>query len=126
MSTRLNEATVINLWVVFERFLIEDVTAGLSAHEHLSEGFADRLTMKVAQEIERWRFDELLDLYKGSVDSAKIGAAKQVKSYRDWVAHQNPRKPPAMRIHPETAYELLVAIVHSVAADRPGSESPES
>jgi hypothetical protein len=61
------------------------------------------------------RLDDSLDILKGIVDPARIGQAKQVKQFRDWVAHKNPRNiPPA--VDPATAYQLLSELI--VAMER--------
>jgi hypothetical protein len=120
MQRRLDDATVINLWVVFERFVIEHVAASCSTQANRPERFADLLREKTSHEIERWRVDELLDLYKGWVDPSRIGTAKQVKAYRDWVAHRNPRKPPSAVIVPDPAFHALVGIMRTVEVHEPG------
>jgi hypothetical protein len=121
MQNRLDDAAVVELWVIFERFVIEHVTASVATRDVLAVEFQERLRSKVAYEIERWRFDELLDLYKGWLHSDEIGRAKQIKAYRDWVAHQNPRKGPPVDADPEAAYNVLVSIVTQIQADEPGS-----
>lgn len=126
MQNRLDDAMVINLWVVFERFVIEHVTASWTQAENRPEPFALRLREKAGREIERWRLDDLLDLYKGWIDSHTLGTAKQVKSYRDWVAHRNPRKAPSAAMGPEAAYRALMSIVRIVVADEPGGAAPGS
>jgi hypothetical protein len=126
MYDRLQDATIINLWVVFERFVIEHVTSSLPAGSSMPAAFADRLRAKASAEIERWRFDEVLDLYKGWIDSNELGVAKQIKAYRDWVAHQNPQKTPSASIDPEAAYELLASIVEAIQAPGTGSSGPPS
>jgi len=126
MQRSLDDATVINLWVIFERFLVDHVTSSLLQRTDLPESFANRLREKAGREVERWRIEDLLDLYKGWVVSDRLGTAKQVKSYRDWVAHRNPRKPPSAKIRPETAYQELAWIVRSVVTHEPGGSGPGS
>jgi hypothetical protein len=121
MQNRLDDAAVVELWVIFERFVIEHVTASVATPNELAAAFRERFGSKMAYEIERWRFDELLDLYKGWLDSDEIGRAKQIKAYRDWVAHRNPRKGPPVDADPEAAYHVLVSIVTQIQADEPGS-----
>jgi hypothetical protein len=126
MQRRLDDATVLNLWAVFERFLIEHVTASWPRPTDRPELFEVRLHEKAEREIERWRIEELLDLYKGWVDSETLGAAKQVKAYRDWVAHRNPRKVPSALIEPEPAFRAVVSIMKTVVGDEPGGSEPAS
>jgi hypothetical protein len=122
MRNRLNDAAVVELWVIFERFVIEYTAASVEPRrDQLAAAFEQRLRLKMSYEIERWRFDELLDLYKGWLDSDAIGRAKQIKAYRDWVAHQNPRRRPPIEADAEAAYDVLVSIVTEIQADEPGS-----
>jgi len=126
MQRRLDDATVVNLWALFERSLIEHVTASWPDGIDRPETFVVRLQEKAAREIERWRVEELLDLYKGWVGSETLGAVKQVKSYRDWVAHRNPRKVPSAVIRPEPAFGAVVAMMQTVVGDEPGGSQPAS
>lgn len=126
MQRRLDDATVINLWAVFERSLIEHITASWPGPTDRPEPFIVRLHEKAEREIERWRIEELLDLYKGWVGSETIGAVKQVKAYRDWVAHRNPRKAPSAVIRPEPAFGVVVAMMETVVGDEPGGFEPAS
>ena len=71
---------------------------------------ATNVCSKVEPEIERWRTTDLLDLLKGTADADLIGRAKQVKEYRDWVAHRNPARPPSARVDPETAFTVLASL----------------
>jgi hypothetical protein len=126
MERRLDDATVISLWVVFERFLIEHVMASWPKRTDEPTSFDVRFRTKAGREVERWRLEELLDLYKGWVDANALGTAKQVKSYRDWIAHRNPRKAPSAVIAPDAAYRTLATIVRTVERGEPGGSGPGS
>ena len=53
---------------------------------------------KLLNHIEFMKTEELLDALKGLVDSNMVGYLKQIKQYRDWVAHgRNPQKPPPVK-----------------------------
>lgn len=125
MQRRLDDATVLTLWVIFERFIVEHVTASWPRHIARPLAFEARLHDKARREIERWRFEDLLDLYKGWVDSDALGHVKQLKGYRDWVAHRNPRKAPAAAFAPDRAYRALTSVVRTVEGE-PGGNGPES
>lgn len=71
---------------------------------------------RVEGEIERWRVDDLLDLLKGPVEADLVGMVKQIKSYRDWVAHRNLRRPRPAAIDPKSAHARLCEFVAAVAA----------
>jgi hypothetical protein len=126
MERTLDDATVINLWVVFERFLIEHVMASWPDRAGGPTSFTIRVREKAERAVERWRLEDLLDLYKGWVDSNALGTAKQVKSYRDWIAHRNPRKAPSAVIAPDAAYRTLMTIVRTVESGEPGGSEPGS
>jgi hypothetical protein len=57
--------------------------------------------------VEYWRLDESLDLLAPIIGSHAVGRAKQIKRYRDWIVHRNPRKPSPDKIDPATAKVLL-------------------
>ncbi len=112
---RADEFVIVALWAEFERYLIaylqdkgsvvsDQNPRALSAvfHEHLDE------------QIERWHIDSVLDLFKSVIDSDRIGQAKQVKRFRDWVAHKNPRKGTPAKADPQTTYVLLSEIIDDI------------
>ena len=52
----------------------------------------------------------MLDMIKPMVGSDLAGQAKNIKKYRDWIAHRNPRKATPARIDLQTTRELLKLI----------------
>ncbi len=74
---------------------------------------------KVENEMEYWKSDDVLDLFKSVVNSDLIGNAKQVKKYRDWIAHKNPKKGPPSNVPPQTAYRILSEIITVVEQQHP-------
>jgi hypothetical protein len=110
-----DDLAVVALWAWFERHLIEYAklrveTVGTSN----PLPFAQDLKAKVTKEIEYWRIDEILDLFKSIVEANQIGNAKQIRAYRDWIAHRNPDKLPPAQTEPIVAYSLLAAIIDAV------------
>jgi hypothetical protein len=65
--------------------------------------------------MERWKIDEVLDLFKGAVAGNLIGFAKKVKQRRDWVAHRNPTKAEPDRVDSRTTYALLAESMQAIA-----------
>ncbi len=112
---------VLSLWVTFERYIVNYIRGKSEKIKEISpQKLAANFHDKLDKEIEYWRIDEMLDLLKGPLDSALIGSAKQIKSYRDWVAHRNERKPSPAKITPSTAYQVLSEIIRQLAvADAP-------
>ena len=67
----------------------------------------------ILKHLEYMRIDDILDSLKGVIDSKTVGFIKQIKSYRDWVAHgRNPEKPPSVRkIDFEKSFEVIRSIM---------------
>jgi hypothetical protein len=87
------DLAVLALFASFERFVI----AHLQAASHLlaagyPQQYATRLADKFTDEVEYWRFGEILNLFKAEVDPHLIGQVKQIKRYRDRIAHKQPRQ----------------------------------
>ncbi|MGO9264660.1 MAG: hypothetical protein ACLQBA_07185 [Candidatus Binataceae bacterium] len=103
------------LWAWFERHLIEYAKLRAGVVETTNPlAFAQELKSKVTKEIEHWRIDELLDVFKSIVEGKQIGIAKQVKDYRDWIAHRNPNRLPPAQTDPTAAYSLLATIIDAI------------
>lgn len=111
----VDDLSVVALWASFERYVIEYTqkrAVPLGATEPLD--FGKRLHKKVEDEVERWRADEILDLFKGVIEPQQIGLAKQVKEYRDWVAHRNPNRLPSAQTEPKSTYNVLFTILDAL------------
>jgi len=67
----------------------------------------------VLTHLEYMKIEHILDSVKGIIDSDTIGFIKQIKSYRDWVAHgRNPEKPPPVRkIDFEKSFEVIKSVM---------------
>ncbi len=108
----VDDLALVELWAFFEREIIEYTQGQAGALQTVEPlRFAKTLHDKVHGEVERWRLDDLLDLFKGLVDPNQVGRAKQIKDYRDWVAHRNPNRSPSAQTEPNSAYAVLLAIV---------------
>jgi len=108
---------ILSMWAVFERFVVDYLREKgrcLMAVEPtgLSEPFYSQLELTV----EYWRIEDILDILKGIVDARLIGAAKNIKKYRDWVAHRNPRRSHEGKIDPKLAYNILSQIITTIMA----------
>jgi hypothetical protein len=114
-----DEFVIVALWAEFERFLItylQERSRAIGKRRPRALGSA--LQKAVEDEIEGWRLDDVLDLFKVIVGGQRMGDAKNVKKFRDWVAHKNPKKPPPAKIDPQTAYTLLSAIIADIRTAR--------
>lgn len=111
----IDDLSVVAFWALFERYVIEYVQERVEPLKKADPvNFGERLHERVETEIERWKTDEILDLFKGVIDPDQIGIAKQVKKYRDWVAHKNPKHLPSAQAEPKSAYSILFAIVDTL------------
>lgn len=115
----VSDLFILALWSVFERKLRDHMESeGPRPLEASAFPFHHRLATKVQTEMEYWRNDDVLDLFKSIVAPELIGRAKQIKQYRDWVAHRDPKRPRPPSITPRTAYSTLAEIFESLAAAR--------
>lgn len=106
---------ILSMWAIFERQLIKRLE-----HECLkmkledASGFNQGLFEKLLKAIEYWKIGEALDLAKPLVGSELIGQIKQVKQYRDWIAHRNPRKPTPTKTDADTVERLLCQAIQAL------------
>lgn len=110
----LNDHTILAMWAVFEREMVavlESETRNMLNEFQHASAIKEALLDKIERGIEYWRADEMIDLFKPILPIELIGYAKQVKRYRDWVAHRNPKKPSPAKVPPEFAYEVLAEVL---------------
>ena len=69
---------------------------------------------RVDERTVRLKSDDILNMFKSLIDSDLIGQAKQVKQYRDWVAHRNISKGAPANVPPKKAYEILSEILRAL------------
>ncbi|CAG2145565.1 hypothetical protein [Cupriavidus plantarum] len=109
------DLAVLALFATFERMLIEQLQ---TARAWLALGrpvsYAARLADKFGKEVEYWRFHDVMDLFKPEVDVDLIGRAKQIKQYRDWIAHRNPSKPAPSVVTPELTFRVLSGLIEQI------------
>jgi hypothetical protein len=110
-----DDLTIVSLWATFERHLVQYLQAkSQKLREVKPLEFGERFQDKLSEDLERWRPDDILDLFKGHVDSNLIGQAKQIKDYRDWIARRNPQSVPSYRDRPDAAYRVLSQIIENL------------
>ena len=109
------DLAIVSLWATFERFLIEYIQGkAVGLRDAKPHELAVSFYTKVEEEIENWRLAEILDLFKGYLDSNLIGQAKQIKAHRDWIAHKNPRRQPPAKIEANRAHIVLSQIIEGI------------
>jgi hypothetical protein len=108
---------VLSMWAVFERFIIDYLRdKGRHLMEIEPKGLSEPFYSQLEASVEYWRIEDILDILKGVVDSRLIGDAKNIKKYRDWVAHKNPRRSHEGKTDPKLAYSILSQIIESIIA----------
>ncbi|MBN1974359.1 MAG: hypothetical protein JW787_12020 [Sedimentisphaerales bacterium] len=107
---------VLSLWIAFERFMFNHVQeAGSILLEKHPLSFSQKLFDKLTDAVEYWKVEDVLDMFKnGMVSTQLIGDAKNIKKYRDWIAHKNPKKATPSKVTPETAYKILSTLMYEI------------
>ena len=107
--------TVVDLFVLevfscFERFLRDKLTDCLEL-----ESCPFRAD-KILNQVEYMKIEELLESLKDRVEPNSIGYLKQIKKYRDWIAHgRNPQKPPPVRtVDFDRVFEIIELIMEEL------------
>lgn len=110
-----NDYVILSLWIIFERNLLEYclIENEKSLNNNLNP-LSKKISEKISNDIEYWRIDDVLDIFKSLVDPNLIGQAKQIKKYRDWIAHKNLKKPRPQSITPEMAHSVLLKITQII------------
>jgi hypothetical protein len=110
-----SDLVILALFATFERWVIEHLQ---DAKQLISVGYPASYSAKLASKfedaVEWWRIEEILGLFEVEVDEQLIMRAKQIKKYRDWIAHRNARKPTPPKATPEVAFEVLTDIIEQI------------
>ena len=80
----IKDLFIIDAFAAFERLLRKRVLDSLESQKN---ALSANLVQVVRNESEFIKIETLLDVLKNFVDSKRIGLIKQIKRYRDWVAH---------------------------------------
>jgi hypothetical protein len=111
---------VLALWTAFERYIVEYIQSKARRIEAVGPAL---LTRQVSEEVERqieyWKIESVLDPLKGTVDSTFVGHAKQIKAYRDWVVHRNPKRSVSASTDPKMTYNVLARIIDEIRSADP-------
>lgn len=107
---------VLSLWVAFERFIINYVQEKSSVIlQKQPSSFSRKFYDRLRDAVEYWKVDDVLDMFKnGWVNAELIGDAKNIKRYRDWLAHRNPAKASPAKVTPETAHRILLTLIQEI------------
>ncbi len=116
-AKQASDLAILALFATFERTVIEHLqTANLLLVAGYPQEYASALAEKFVKDVEYWKVDDILDLFKGEVDANLIGQVKQIKDYRDWIAHRNPRRPTPSQATPQTAFGVPTKVIEQIRA----------
>lgn len=119
ITIRESENTIKDLFLIeifscFERFLRDKYLECLDLDNC---AYAKETILK---NIEYIKIDEILESLKKTIDPNIIGNLKQIKKYRDWVAHgRNMQKPPPInKIDIDKTYEMIKDIMEIISYEK--------
>lgn len=117
VQSQLDDWAIVELWGRAERWITEraDEALVLDATAGPAE-LVDGLRRMISFSFERSPFNERIALFRWLLGDKLLGQVRQVKDYRDWLAHYNPGSKPAGRVAPEYAYPVLSAVLKSLHA----------
>jgi hypothetical protein len=107
---------ILSLWSVFERCLVEYLQRHISIPPVSMPEVGNLLQQQIVDAVEWWKVDDKLDILKPLLTVKVVGRLKQIRQFRDWVAHRNPSASPN-NIDPQTAYTLLREAVQQIEAN---------
>lgn len=97
---------IIDFFAAFERLLRDRLLMSVVSRE---DELSHRLTEIIHKESEYIKIEYLLDILKNFADPQQVGLIKQIKRYRDWIAHG--RKPLAISpVKPLDIYVIFEVI----------------
>ena len=119
ITIRESENTIKDLFLIeifscFERFLRDKYLECLDLDNC---AYAKETILK---NIEYIKIDDILESLKKTIDPNIIGNLKQIKKYRDWVAHgRNMQKPPPInKIDIDKTYEMIKDIMEIISYEK--------
>ncbi|MHC5057486.1 MAG: hypothetical protein ACYTKD_22660 [Planctomycetota bacterium] len=129
-QAELDDLVILALFAVFERETISALQGVRDSAMSSLRRHAERELVSMAlSDVEEWRLVELLDVFKGVVDSDTVGLVKQIKKNRDWVAHGKKGERP-LNLDPEEVRERLRRFLEELNAaltetDRVDNDGPD-
>jgi competence protein ComGF len=114
----LADSTILSMWIIFERCLTEYLQKSVAINL-LNPKAVEALSNKLEDIIERSREDDKIEIVSSILNSgsssALSGDLKNIKKYRDWIAHKNPKKPSPSSIKPDSAYTYFKKAIELLA-----------
>jgi hypothetical protein len=117
-SAEVDDLTVVALVSFFEQFMLDYLQ---ELAEQVGRTCSTPLTCALVshafKDVERWRFSDVLRLFKGEVDPSLLDQVQSIYKYRNWVAHGK-RKPKPVVTDPIKSYEALSLFLKNIGAVR--------
>jgi len=110
-EARIEELLAFALFAAFERLLRDHLSTSLGPVKGSSTKpgeLANNLHRFLADGVDNWRIDRVIDLFQPPVTDPDIGNAKHVRTYRHHVAHG---AAPPTAIPPQTVYTQLTGFL---------------
>jgi hypothetical protein len=108
----IEDLFVVEVFSCFERFLRDSIKNCL----HFEFCFFGK--QEIINHIEYLKIEDILNALKKEsiIDPNSIGYVKQLKQYRDWVAHgRNPQKPPPIKtVDFDKVFEIIETIMEQM------------
>jgi hypothetical protein len=87
-ETELEDMAIVALVGVFQAKVLDHVQSIIDRKVNAQTATLEKAILAYGlKEPDRWRFAEVLDLYKTVVDPDTVGLVKQVYGYWNWLAH---------------------------------------
>jgi len=97
----IRDLFIVDFFAAFERLLRDRLSASIVSQ---GDALSENLVEVVRKESEYIKIEYLLDILKNIADPQQVGLIKQIKKYRDWVAHG--RKP--LSISPAKPVDIYI------------------
>jgi hypothetical protein len=114
VKQRIDDSAIFSMWVVFERTLVEYIIKIIvlpsSVGTTASTDIQNAVSEKIRKEVDWWKVEDKLDLVKPLLTSNVVGKLKQIKKYRDWIAHRSSTSAPS-KTNPNDIYRTLKDII---------------
>lgn len=113
--TEVDDSAVLSLYATFEARMRDHVVQQ-SRHLHAAQqptpAFGVALAASFSEYCDRYRMDDLADLFVAAVGQPLIAQVGNIRTYRHWLAHgRRGAQPPT--VSPSFAYQTLTAFLHA-------------
>ncbi|MFA6471121.1 MAG: hypothetical protein WCU00_03685 [Candidatus Latescibacterota bacterium] len=113
----IEDLMILSLYATFERYIIECLQEKGEAIKGKSpEWLYVKLYLRFENSIERGSLDEVFSWFKNAkvIDDELCESLKKTKTYRDWIAHRNPKRKPQEISDPATVYTILSTAIEKI------------